>query len=94
MSHENSRFQSSIDPNASGAFNCEHCGRRTRQTGAQDGLPYCPQCCEAMMWENGISDHGDPDGSGQRKVDELYTAAVQKGGTIEGYPRTQTAPQS
>ena len=72
----------------SGCFECEMCGRETRETGDGNAhLGFCPQCRAAAEIENAICDEGDADGSQQACIDRLYNEAVAKGGKVEGYPK-------
>lgn len=73
----------------SGCFECGICGRATRRT-SSGNTNLCPQCDEASMAENAISDYGDEmsaeELAGQEaRIKQLYQQAVDKGGVIEGY---------
>lgn len=67
-------------------FNCAHCGRLTRKTKNTAGS-CCPECDEAAMIENGISDYDyTPEelAREEAKIIELNREAVRKGGKIAG----------
>ncbi len=73
----------------SGCFECAVCGRQTRITAnhSHDNSGMCAECDEVSMLENGISDNGDPDGAGQKRINELNQQAVNKGGRVLGYAK-------
>jgi hypothetical protein len=67
-------------------FNCSHCGRLTRKTNNTAGS-CCPECDEAAMIENGISDNdlqGEELAREEARIAELHRKAVKKGGAIAG----------
>lgn len=67
-------------------FNCLTCERLTRQTKNTSGS-CCPECDEAAMIENGISDYDLQDAeleAAEAKIAALYKRAVKKGGVIAG----------
>jgi len=67
-------------------FACSNCGRLTRKTNNTAGS-CCPECDEAAMVENGISDcdlQGEDLERAEAKIAELHKRAVAKGGVIAG----------
>jgi len=69
-----------------GTFNCSTCNRLTRKTAYTAGQ-CCPECDEAAMIENGISDEGLTGldlAKAEAKIAELNRIAVKKGGIIAG----------
>jgi len=62
MSRENSRFQS-----GSGVYKCEHCGRRTRETGQGEDGRYCACCSLIFEAQNSFVD-GAMDEEGFREM--------------------------
>lgn len=67
-------------------YSCAVCGRLTRKTNNTAGQ-CCPECDEACMIENGISDYGltgEDLAKAEAEIAELHRQAVRKGGKIEG----------
>ena len=74
----------------SAAFECRYCGRLTRDVNGSNGsVQMCEDCEQGCMQENGFMDSSDPELKAQyeRDMRECFQAAVNKGGTIEGYVR-------
>ena len=78
----NSRFK-----RGSAVFACIHCTRLTRDTNGDNGrAEMCEDCYEGSMQENGyMNSEGDEREEYKRGMRDHYQAAVNKGGTIEGY---------
>lgn len=61
-----------------GVFNCDTCGRSTREAG-QGNDHLCPQCWELAGWENSVLD-GESVESVAKVRDQYVASAVAKGG--------------
>lgn len=74
----NSRFR-----RGSGCFECEVCGRKTRDT-HRAGVPYCSQCLELTEMVNALEDGIAEIGEFADRIRKLTGEIIAKGGKIEG----------
>ena len=71
---------------AGSTYDCDCCGRKTRNTGAQSlGSRTCPQCFELAGIENEISDGYCTPAERKGTVDTLVAEIVSKGGNVESW---------
>lgn len=72
----------------SAVFSCRRCGRLTRDVNGSNGsVQMCEDCEQGSMWENGAYDTDEEAKQADcyKRADEYFQAAVNKGGTIEGF---------
>jgi hypothetical protein len=78
MCKSNSRFQSNHH-GFNGAYICEACGKRTRETGHEEsGLGLCALCLWRTYAENSVSDNVTDDAIRQAMLGEARSAATVK----------------
>ena len=71
-------------------YACRICNRNTRDTGDNGSVELCPECNEAAMCENSLSDDYEGMTVTERekltaRINSYKQKAVNKGGTIQGF---------
>jgi hypothetical protein len=74
--NKRNRFQR----NGRGVFQCENCGRSTRQVDQGGDSQCCPQCWELAGIDNSVNDGAQTWTEVQSECDHLLAELVAKGG--------------